>query len=419
MNSRAYTSGFNFKGSDQQKKVGKLSGGERNRLHLAKLLRTGGNLLLLDEPTNDLDVDTLRALEEALLSFAGCAVVISHDRWFLDRIATHVLAFEGDSQVDVVRGQLRGLRGAPPRAARRRGRPPAPHHLQAAHAHLSARRERVAYAARLLGARRLRLAALRLRVRAAFLAASLRLLSRLRTRSRMASLADAGRRARLRERLGLLPFLSSRRPRCLATFLRTPWRAVVEESSLACLGHGRLPARRQSPPSCPMAADVCITEYTDPGCPWAYSAEPFRRRLTLALRRPLEWRVQLVGLAESPDEYVEKGFTPEKQAARLRLDRARPRHADRHARCARAWRPPSRPAAPSWPPACTRPRPMRALLRRLRVRHFSGQLLDEPETIHGRRARRGHRPRRPRSLDGRATTSRRRCARTWPPRATR
>jgi energy-dependent translational throttle protein EttA len=99
VNSRAYVSGFNFKGSDQQKKVAKLSGGERNRLHLAKLLRTGGNLLLLDEPTNDLDVDTLRALEEALLAFAGCAVVVSHDRWFLDRIATHVLAFEGDSQV--------------------------------------------------------------------------------------------------------------------------------------------------------------------------------------------------------------------------------------------------------------------------------------------------------------------------------
>ncbi|MFN8130998.1 MAG: energy-dependent translational throttle protein EttA [Solirubrobacteraceae bacterium] len=99
MNSRAYTAGFNFKGSDQQKRVEKLSGGERNRLHLAKLLRTGGNLLLLDEPTNDLDVDTLRALEEALLAFAGCAVIISHDRWFLDRIATHVLAFEGDSQV--------------------------------------------------------------------------------------------------------------------------------------------------------------------------------------------------------------------------------------------------------------------------------------------------------------------------------
>ncbi len=99
MSSRAYCSSYNFKGSDQQKKVGKLSGGERNRLHLAKLLRSGGNLLLLDEPTNDLDVDTLRALEEALLSFAGCAVVISHDRWFLDRVATHVLAFEGDSQV--------------------------------------------------------------------------------------------------------------------------------------------------------------------------------------------------------------------------------------------------------------------------------------------------------------------------------
>ena len=99
VNSRAYTAGFNFKGTDQQTKVAKLSGGERNRLHLAKLLRSGGNLLLLDEPTNDLDVDTLRALEEALLAFAGCAVVVSHDRWFLDRIATHVLAFEGDSQV--------------------------------------------------------------------------------------------------------------------------------------------------------------------------------------------------------------------------------------------------------------------------------------------------------------------------------
>jgi energy-dependent translational throttle protein EttA len=106
MNSRQYVAGFNFKGSDQQKKVAKLSGGERNRVHLAKLLRTGGNLLLLDEPTNDLDVDTLRALEEALLSFAGCAVVISHDRWFLDRIATHVLAFEGDSQVTWFEGNF-------------------------------------------------------------------------------------------------------------------------------------------------------------------------------------------------------------------------------------------------------------------------------------------------------------------------
>jgi sulfate-transporting ATPase len=96
---RAYVAGFNFKGSDQQKKVGDLSGGERNRLHLAKALLEGGNVLLLDEPTNDLDVDTLRALEEALLEFPGCAVVISHDRWFLDRIATHVLAFEGDSEV--------------------------------------------------------------------------------------------------------------------------------------------------------------------------------------------------------------------------------------------------------------------------------------------------------------------------------
>ena len=99
VNGRAYVASFNFKGADQQKKVGTLSGGERNRVHLAKMLSRGGNVLLLDEPTNDLDVDTLRALEEGLLAFAGCVVVISHDRWFLDRIATHVLAFEGDSQV--------------------------------------------------------------------------------------------------------------------------------------------------------------------------------------------------------------------------------------------------------------------------------------------------------------------------------
>jgi ATPase subunit of ABC transporter with duplicated ATPase domains len=97
--SRAYVASFNFKGSDQQKRVGDLSGGERNRLHLAVMLKSGGNLLLLDEPTNDLDVDTLRALEDALLGFAGCAVVISHDRWFLNRIATHMLAFEGESRV--------------------------------------------------------------------------------------------------------------------------------------------------------------------------------------------------------------------------------------------------------------------------------------------------------------------------------
>ena len=99
INSRAYAGRFNFKGQDQQKFVKDLSGGERNRIHLAKLLKSGGNVLLLDEPTNDLDVETLRALEEALLAFAGCAVIISHDRWFLDRIATHILAFEGDSQV--------------------------------------------------------------------------------------------------------------------------------------------------------------------------------------------------------------------------------------------------------------------------------------------------------------------------------
>src|SRR5712671_5388094 len=106
VNSRAYCGAFNFKGADQQKKVGALSGGERNRLHLAKMLKSGANLLLLDEPTNDLDVDTLRALEEALEHFAGCAVIISHDRWFLDRIATHILAFEGDSHVEWFEGNF-------------------------------------------------------------------------------------------------------------------------------------------------------------------------------------------------------------------------------------------------------------------------------------------------------------------------
>ena len=103
---RAYVASFDFKGSDQQKPVGKLSGGERNRVHLAKLLKSGGNVLLLDEPTNDLDVDTLRALEDALDNFAGCAVVISHDRWFLDRVATHILAFEGESVVRFFEGNF-------------------------------------------------------------------------------------------------------------------------------------------------------------------------------------------------------------------------------------------------------------------------------------------------------------------------
>ena len=99
MNARAYVARFNFTGADQEKKVGVLSGGERNRLHLAMALKEGGNVLLLDEPTNDIDVNTLRALEEGLENFAGCAVVISHDRWFLDRVATHILSFKGDSQV--------------------------------------------------------------------------------------------------------------------------------------------------------------------------------------------------------------------------------------------------------------------------------------------------------------------------------
>ncbi|HZI27078.1 MAG TPA: ATP-binding cassette domain-containing protein, partial [Gemmatimonadaceae bacterium] len=108
INSRAYVSGFGFRGADQQKLVANLSGGERNRLHLAKTVMTGGNLLLLDEPTNDLDVDTLRALEVALLDFAGCAVIISHDRWFLDRVATHILAFEGDSETVWYEGNYQG-----------------------------------------------------------------------------------------------------------------------------------------------------------------------------------------------------------------------------------------------------------------------------------------------------------------------
>ena len=106
VNSRAYCSAFNFKGGDQQKKVGMLSGGERNRVHMAKLLREGGNVLLLDEPTNDLDVETLRALEDALVDFAGCAVVISHDRFFLDRICTHILAFEGEAHVEWFQGNF-------------------------------------------------------------------------------------------------------------------------------------------------------------------------------------------------------------------------------------------------------------------------------------------------------------------------
>src|SRR5690606_25129720 len=106
VNSRAYVSWFNFAGADQQKKVGTLSGGERNRVHLAKTLKQGGNVLLLDEPTNDLDVNTMRALEEALLEFGGSAVVISHDRWFLDRICTHILAFEGDSKIEFFNGNF-------------------------------------------------------------------------------------------------------------------------------------------------------------------------------------------------------------------------------------------------------------------------------------------------------------------------
>ena len=141
MPSRAYLGRFNFKGDDQQKLVGQLSGGERGRLHLAKTLIAGGNVLLLDEPSNDLDVETLRALEDALLEFAGSVMVISHDRWFLDRIATHILAFEGDSQWIVLRRQLPGVRGRQEEAPRRRGRAPASPALQAVDA-LAARAAR-------------------------------------------------------------------------------------------------------------------------------------------------------------------------------------------------------------------------------------------------------------------------------------
>ena len=143
LNSRAYLSSFNFKGTDQQKKVGLLSGGERNRLHLAKTLMSGGNLLLLDEPTNDLDVDTLRALEDALVDFAGCAVVISHDRWFLDRIATHILAFEGNSEVVWHEGNYQSYVEDLQEAEGRRRRPAAPRRVQEARARLARRSTRI------------------------------------------------------------------------------------------------------------------------------------------------------------------------------------------------------------------------------------------------------------------------------------
>ena len=137
MPSRAYVAAFNFKGGDQQKKVGQLSGGERNRVHLAKMLKSGANVLLLDEPTNDLDVDTLRALEEALEEFAGCAMVISHDRWFLDRIATHILAFEGDSHVEWFEGNYQDYEADRKRRLGARRRPAAPHQVQAAGADIN------------------------------------------------------------------------------------------------------------------------------------------------------------------------------------------------------------------------------------------------------------------------------------------
>ena len=136
MQSRAYVGAFNFKGGDQQKKVGQLSGGERNRVHLAKMLKSGANLLLLDEPTNDLDVDTLRALEAALEDFAGCAMIISHDRWFLDRIATHMLAFEGDSHVEWFEGNYQDYEADRKRRLGIDAETAAPHQVQALRARL-------------------------------------------------------------------------------------------------------------------------------------------------------------------------------------------------------------------------------------------------------------------------------------------
>jgi sulfate-transporting ATPase len=132
VNSRAYVARFNFSGSDQQKKVGVLSGGERNRVHLARMLKSGANVLLLDEPTNDLDVNTMRALEEALENFGGCAVVISHDRWFLDRIATHMLAFEGDSRVVWFEGNYSDYEKDRKNPSWGRGRSAPPHQIPAA-----------------------------------------------------------------------------------------------------------------------------------------------------------------------------------------------------------------------------------------------------------------------------------------------
>ena len=132
VNARAYVARFNFRSSQQQKKVGECSGGERNRIHLAKMLRRGGNLLLLDEPTNDLDVATMRVLEQAMIDFSGCALVISHDRFFLDRICTHLLVMEGDGRVTLVRGQFRRLRGGRAGREPRPLRPP-PRQVSAAH----------------------------------------------------------------------------------------------------------------------------------------------------------------------------------------------------------------------------------------------------------------------------------------------
>ena len=306
MNSRAYTAGFNFKGSDQQQKVGKLSGGERNRLHLAKLLRSGGNLLLLDEPTNDLDVDTLRALEEALLSFAGCAVVISHDRWFLDRIATHVLAFEGDSQVTWFEGNFEAYE----------------EHRRALLGDEADRPHRITY----------------------------------KKLTRTCAADGGGRRLHHRVHRPRLPVGLQRR-------------------------------------ALPAAAE-------------------------LALRRPAGVEAAARGPDRQPRRVRREGLHPEEAGTGLRLDRARPRDADRHLGApAHGRHDPGVPRRGGRAPACARGRAPAAAApaHPPLLRSAARRARDDRR----RRARRGHRARRARALERGSRGRRRRSARTWPPRAIR
>ena len=296
VNSRAYVAGFNFKGSDQQRKVGVLSGGERNRVHLAKLLRRGGNVLLLDEPTNDLDVDTLRALEEALLAFPGCAVIISHDRWFLDRVATHVLAFEGDSQVTWFEGNFE--------------------------AYEEHRHERLG--------------------------------------------AEADR----------------------------PHRITYKQLSRV---------RDVTP--------VLIRHFTDPSCPWAFSAERQRLRLLWLYGDQIDWELHMVVLFGDA-----AGGLHARAASRTRLPPADSdvRDADRLARADPTSRHRCTRAGRWWPSRLRWPEREAAMLRRLRVLHFAGARLDDSDTLRARgRAGRAAGRRSWRAWAGASPRSRRRCAPTW------